>query len=610
MRLAARVILAVLLAAGGWSGASAQSLNQNFQEIGRLGQPRRAAIRAEWEKIAPGEILCVDNRLRRARRSINTLIDRGIGPTDNRVAGIVSDCRAARDPDSSNVTATPSFNCRAATQQDEVAICANPELARLDRAVVEVYERMLGSDDGRAKSVAELLLRRRHACGPDIDCIKRVQLTAIATFQARGAPVQVPGSALVTARDKGAYSVAGMQLGNNVGVGSADYRDYTCAPSEQYAGFTVCQRQQAERSRRRRVSESTSFLHAADGAAVYINQNLDPVAMDEKDAHDEISRLSQSLGKATLLPTQAARDLPSSLIASWGAVSLQPLDPARMAELAAGRYDKPGILLDTIGSPQRSAKLGLPIYRLGGGAGYVWSANWSGRGRGALRMVAIDASRLPGAAAEANLSADPASIVPAPTAPAIVTASPTSPPLEMPKPAGATQPAPSIAALSAQKSLEPAPVAAPQARTPAAAATPPTDVRVIGPPIALRPTASAAKPTPTPASSNDGNGLVIFLIALIVALLGVVGYLLKKSRVASPAAVTGVPGGFATPRPAIPPEVHAAPESEKMDLKALVPGESPVNVAAFATAMEAPRVDEAMAPAATSGESQIAKNSR
>ena len=128
--------------------------------------------------------------------------------------------------------------------------------------------------------------------------------------------------------------------------------------------------------------------------------------MNENDAHHEIGRLSETLGKATLLPTQDTRGVPSSLIASWGAVSLQPLDPARRPELAASTDDKPGILIDTIGSPQRSAQLGLPIYRLGGGPGYVWSASWNGRGRGALRMLAIDASRLPGAAAEAKPLAD------------------------------------------------------------------------------------------------------------------------------------------------------------------------------------------------------------
>lgn len=577
----ARVILPVLLALVTSSGAWAQSLERIFQDTGDLAQPRRAAIRAEWEKLSPGEILCVDSRLRRARRSVNTLIDRGISPTDNRVTGIVSDCRGGRDPERSNAAATPSFDCRVAVQPDEVAICATPELARLDRAVVEGYERMLRTDGARAaKGVAEPLLGRRHACGADIDCIKRVQLTAIAAFQARGAPVQVPAPAQATGRDKAVYSVAGMQLGTNV-AGSADYRDYTCAPTQQFPGFTGCQRQLAERSRRRRILESTSFLHAPDGSAVYINQNLEPVAMDENDAHDEVNRLSETLGRATLLPLPRIRGAPSGLIASWGAVSLQPLDPARMAELAAGSGDRPGILVDTIGNPQRSAQLGLPVYSLGGGAGYVWSASWNGRGRGALRMLAIDASRLPGAVAEIKPSADPPAIVAAPTA-----AAPTTPPPAGPKTAVANQPSPP-AALSAQKSAEPAPIASPEAKTPAAAAPPPGDVRVVGPPIALQPTASA---TPTPTSSGGGgSGLIIFVIALVALLAGAVAYLAKKPRATVPGAVA------ATPASTTPHEAPDEPMTQKMDLTALVPAESPDSVAGVSTAMESPQTDEAMA---------------
>ena len=573
-----RVILTVALAFAVSSGASAQSFERFSLDIGHLGQPRRAEIRAEWEKISPGEILCVDNRLRRARRSVNTLIDRGIGPTDNRVTGIVSDCRAGSDPDNSNVTATPSFNCLVATQRDELAICATPELARLDRAVVEGYERMLRTDGrGAAKSVAEPLLDRRHACGADIDCIKRVQLTAIAAFQSRGAPVQVPVPAQLTARDKALFVVGGIQLRTNVDIGSADYREYTCAPTKQYSGFTGCQRQLAERSRRRRILESTSFLHAADGSTVYINQNLEPVAMDENDAHEEISRLSETLGKATLLPMQHTSGGPSGLIASWGAVSLQPLDPARTAEVAAGTGDKPGVLVDTIGNPQRSAQLGLPIYRLGGGAGYVWSASWNGRGRGALRMLAIDASRLPGAAIEAKPSA---------------TAAPASPPTDGPKATVATQPAPPPAVQSVQKSVEAASVAAPEVKTPTAASSPATDVRVVGPPIALRPTASAATPTPTSSGSAGVSGLILFLIALAV-LIGGVGYLFRKPREPMPAAVAATPASATAAKPVV-------SQPQKMDLAALVPAESPASVAGFATAMEAPQTDEPTV-AATAG---------
>lgn len=578
MRLA-RVILPILLAFATSSGASAQSFERIFQDLGHLAQSQRAAVRAEWEKFSAGEIFCIDNRLRRARRSVNTLIDRGISPTDNRVTAIVDDCRVDSDPDTSNAAASPSFNCRTVSQPDEVAICATPELARLDRAVVEGYERMLRTDGRRAaKSVAEPLLGRRHACGADIDCIKRVQLEAIAAFQARGASVQAPAPAQSVGQEKAVYDVAGIQLGNNV-VGSADYRDYTCAPTTQYPGFTVCQRQLTERTRRRRILESTSFLHAPDGSAVYINQNLEPVAMDENDAHDEISRLSETLGKATLLPMPPTRGVPSGLIASWGAVSLQPLDPARTAELAAGNGDKLGVLVDTIGNPLRSAQLGLPIYRLGGGAGYVWSASWNSRGRGTLRMLALDASRLPGEVVQANSSADPPASASSPTAPTGVTAAPTSPPPDGPKSAVAA--APSVAQQSAQKSAEQ--VAAPEAKMPAAA-SPPANVRVVGPPIALQ-AASAATPTPSSSGSPSGWGLIIFSLALIAILVSALGYLFIRRRAAMSAAVS------ATPAPATPHEAVL----QKMDLTALVPAESPASVAGFETTMEGSQTDEAKA---------------
>lgn len=580
MRLAARLFFVCVLGFASIGSATAQNLEQFFEGIGRLGQPRRASVEAEWQRISSGELLCVDNRLRRARRSVNILIDRGIGPSDNRVAGIVSDCRA--EAGNASATVTPSFNCSAASQSDEIAICSNPELARLDRAVVEGYQQVIGSDGAdTAKSIAEPLLRRRHACGPDADCIKRMQLAAIAAFQARGAPVQVPAAAQVTARDNSAYVVNGMRLGSSIDVGSPDYLDYACAPSRQYAGLTGCLRQTAERSRRRRVSESAAFLHAADGSVVYVNQSLDPVAIDDIDAHDEIARLSETLGKATLLPLQDARGVPSGVIASWGAVSLQPLEPERRAALAAGTDDEPGILIDSINNLQRSAQLGLPIYRLGGGAGYVWSASWNGRGRGALRMLAIDASRLPGAAADAK-PPEPAAVAPAPAAGAA------TPPPEAPKPVDAAPPP--TAAPTVQKPAEPA-VAPPQAK--AAPLAPPAEVRVVGPPIELR---AAPAPAPAQLKSDGGNGLVIFLMVLVAALLGAVAYLYQKSRAVLPVA-TAPTVAAATPVPAAT-ETGVVPVSERIDLPALVPAESPDSIAASAPEVPEPHVAEAIAPAA------------
>ena len=49
-------------------------------------------------------------------------------------------------------------------------------------------------------------------------------------------------------------------------------------------------------------------------------------------------------------------------------------------------------MIDFIGNFSRSAQEGLPVYRLSGGAGFVWVASYDQKGRGILRFAAIDAS--------------------------------------------------------------------------------------------------------------------------------------------------------------------------------------------------------------------------
>lgn len=374
-----------------------------------------------------------------------------------------------------------------------------------------------------------------------------------------------------------------MQLGDNV-VGSRDYRELTCAPSRHYDGFTECQRQTAEHSRRRRISESTSLLHAADGSAVYLNQGFEPVVMGDEDADDEIARMSQKFGKAALLPLLDARGTRTGVMAAWGAVSLLPLEPERRQALATGTDDEAGILIDHIGNLQRSAQQGLPVYRIGGGAGYIWSASWNGRGRGTLRMVAVDASRLPGAPDAVKPATEPAA------AAGGGAAAPTTPVAEAPRPADTTAP--------------PAPAAAPKPAEPPAAqqqpkAAAPANVRVVGPPIELRPAANTVAVT---TSSSDGNGLVIFLLALVAVLLGAVGYLYQKSRATPPGpgvtapAVAAMPALAETPpaEVAASPQVLAKPDviavpASKMDLAALVPAESPDSITASTPDMVAPK---------------------
>jgi hypothetical protein len=84
--------------------------------------------------------------------------------------------------------------------------------------------------------------------------------------------------------------------------------------------------------------------------------------------------------------------LPDAVIAVWGAVRLDPIDETEEATVASGGRAA-GLLLSYLGDLQRSAKAGVPVYRIAGGAGYVWAATVNKDGRGALRFLTADASK-------------------------------------------------------------------------------------------------------------------------------------------------------------------------------------------------------------------------
>ena len=68
--------------------------------------------------------------------------------------------------------------------------------------------------------------------------------------------------------------------------------------------------------------------------------------------------------------------LPYGILASWGKVELEPLDKDSIKALAEGRRPiTKGYFIDFIGNFARSANEGFPVYRLGGGAGFIWAAS-------------------------------------------------------------------------------------------------------------------------------------------------------------------------------------------------------------------------------------------
>jgi len=245
----------------------------------------------------------------------------------------------------------------------------------------------------------------------EIGCIERAlapQRTNVQTLIAQGVAPNDPRLSQVRARCRsqiarpsdqpGAaqasrYVVDRLALGGRLQPDSAAYREYQCTPSEQFPGFTWCQKQRQEK-RPGAITFANSILHSQDGTAVYLNRSIRPATFERGEFEKEIDRLSAKYGEpARVMRMTSAVGLDAiAVIAQWGQIELEPLNADDLADLASGKDVIQGFRVDYLGDFVRSAKLGLPVYRVAGGAGYLWAASSDQKGRGHLRLVATDAS--------------------------------------------------------------------------------------------------------------------------------------------------------------------------------------------------------------------------
>jgi hypothetical protein len=139
---------------------------------------------------------------------------------------------------------------------------------------------------------------------------------------------------------------------------------------------------------------SHSILQSQDGTAYYVNSYFQPAFFDPNDIQNEIDRMSSEFGQQARIIRMPQREgLPSAVMAIWGAIQLEPLKPDEISVVASGG-NPPGILISFLGDEERSAQAGVPVYRLAGGAGFLWVATFDQNGRGVLQYLAIDDSKI------------------------------------------------------------------------------------------------------------------------------------------------------------------------------------------------------------------------
>ena len=189
------------------------------------------------------------------------------------------------------------------------------------------------------------------------------------------------------------YAVDGLAVATQLNFGSASYREYKCSPSDQFEGLTWCQKIRAEKGRRGSQTTAYSLLHSKDGKISYINRSQEPASFNPSESELNIERYSRQLGEsARILKAPHRSSLPHGVIAVWGKITLEPLDQGSIKLLADGKNPRKGFLIDYLRDFTRSAKEGLPIYRIVGGPGLIWAASSDQKGRGTLRLAAVDVS--------------------------------------------------------------------------------------------------------------------------------------------------------------------------------------------------------------------------
>jgi hypothetical protein len=311
----------------------------------------------------------------------------------------------------------------------------------------------------------------RHHFSADSKHFVRFRIEAAAVLTATA--ILAHGALIDHAIAATAYAVDGLAVATQLKFNSASYRDYKCNPSDQFEGLTWCQKTRAEKGRGSRTT-TYSLLHSKDGKISYINRSQESASFNPSESELAIERYSRELGEsARLLKAPHRSGVANGVIAVWGQITLEPLDQDSIKRLADGKNPRKGLLIDYLRDFTRSAKEGLPVYRIVGGPGLIWAASFDQKGRATLRLAAVDVSGFapPADSAPVDAIAAPAHQEEAPSAATVAATAAPAPQAELPPAA----PVVATAAAAAQaESPSAAPVVAtatpaPQAELPRAA---------------------------------------------------------------------------------------------------------------------------------------------
>src|SRR5262249_16314272 len=92
------------------------------------------------------------------------------------------------------------------------------------------------------------------------------------------------------------YAIDGISLGSWMGTDSRSDREYSCSPSEEFDGFTWCQRTMNGKERRVSYRLSYSVLKSPEGAVLYVSRHQEPAFFTASQFDKDIEKYSREIG--------------------------------------------------------------------------------------------------------------------------------------------------------------------------------------------------------------------------------------------------------------------------------------------------------------------------
>jgi hypothetical protein len=149
-----------------------------------------------------------------------------------------------------------------------------------------------------------------------------------------------PPATIAAAAPTGPYNpdfvIDGLAVGGAVHPESTIYRAYKCRSSEQFTGFTWCSIKHSLGGKYGPYDSWVTILHSDANIAAFIMQDVIPAFFSPGDAEREIQRLSQRFGQTARIYTDPRLGALHSVIATWGDVTLAPLDQPTVEAIGRG----------------------------------------------------------------------------------------------------------------------------------------------------------------------------------------------------------------------------------------------------------------------------------